>query len=109
MTTRTETTNAPAFGAHGIDWNNVDLTREGFERSRNLIENLTFDALLLEIHCNLPSITAQTVTAQFETDLASRITEAREIFAANLANIVRQCRKERACRVNAPTMTDDLN
>lgn len=87
--------NPPAVGTYGIDWHNIDLGRDGFERSRNLIENLTFETLLLEVYCNLPDINAETVRAQFETDLTSRITEAREIFAANLANIVRQARKER--------------
>lgn len=81
-------------GAFGIDWNNIDL-ESGYERSRNLIENLTFDALMTEISCNLPEINADTVTAQFETDLRSRVDEAREIFRANLENIVAQARKER--------------
>lgn len=75
-------------GAYGIDWSNVDL-KDAFQSSRNLIEGLTFDTLLLEINCNLREINAATVTAQFETDLRSRIDEAREIFRDNLNNIVR--------------------
>lgn len=90
-----ETKNPSAVGSYGLDWKNVDLT-DGYESSRNLIENLTFDALLLEIHCNLREINPQTVAAQFETDLESRIEEAREIFSANLAKLVRHARKERA-------------
>ena len=86
--------NTPAVGSYGIDWGNVDLN-SGWERSRNLIDNLTFDDLLLEIRCNLPEINAATVTAQFEEDLRTRIDEAREIFRANLENIVAQARKER--------------
>lgn len=80
--------------SYGTDWDNVDLTN-GLERDRNLIEKLTFDDLLLEIGCNLPEINADTVTAQFEEDLRTRIDEAREIFRANLENIVAQARKER--------------
>lgn len=87
--------NPPAVGTYGIDWNNVDLI-SAFESSRNLIENLTFDALLLEINCNLREINPATVRAQFETDLQSRVTEARSIFAANLDNIVAHARMERA-------------
>lgn len=90
-----KTKNPPAIGSYGIDWNNVDLT-DSFNSSRNLIEGLAFDALLLEISCNLRDITPATVAAQFETDLQSRVSEAREIFAANLANIVEHARKERA-------------
>lgn len=86
--------NPPAVGAYGIDWNNVDLDSPS-ETSHNLIEGLTFDALLLEINCNLPEINAETVTAQFESDLQSRISEARDIFRTNLKNIVRHTRKER--------------
>jgi hypothetical protein len=89
------TKNPTAIGSYGIDWNNVDLT-DSYESSRNLIENLTFDALLLEVDCNLPVINAQTVAAQFELDLQSRIDEARETFSANLANIVEHAQKERA-------------
>ena len=92
---KTVTKNPPAVGSYGIDWNNVDL-KDAFNSSRNLIENLTFDVLLLEINCNLREINAETVRAQFEMDLQSRVTEAREIFAKNLANIVSHARKERA-------------
>lgn len=86
--------NPPAVGSYGIDWNNIDLDSP-FESSRNLIENLTFDSLLLEINCNLRDINHTTVTAQFETDLKSRIQEARDIFKSNLTNIVRHAKKER--------------
>lgn len=87
--------NPPAVGVYGIDWGNVDLDSP-FESSQELIDGLTFDALLLEIGCNLREITPQTVTAQFEEDLQTRIIEARDIFAANLANIVQHASKERA-------------
>ena len=87
--------NPPTVGAYGIDWNNVDLNSPS-ESSRDLIESLTFDDLLLEVGCNLWDINAATVRAQFEEDLQGRIEEARSIFAANLANIVSHARKERA-------------
>jgi len=87
--------NPPAVGSYGIDWNNIDLDSPS-EASHNIIEGLTFDALLLEINCNLRDINAETVTEQFETDLQSRIREARDIFRMNLKNIVRHARKERA-------------
>jgi len=86
--------NPPAVGSYGIDWNNVDLN-DSFESSRNLIENLTFDSLLLEIGCNIREINTAAVTAQFEHDLQSRVREAREIFKANLGNIVSHAQKTR--------------
>jgi hypothetical protein len=69
-----------------------------YETSLNLIENLTFDTLLLEIECNCRTIDAQSVTQQFEEDLRSRIQSAREIFQANLQSIVRKAKLTRASR-----------
>lgn len=78
---------------YGTDWSNLDLS--GHERDLCLIDPLTFNALLLEIRCNLREINIATVTAQFESDMQSRIDEARTIFRDNLQNIIAQARKER--------------
>ena len=80
---------------YGTDWNNIDM-HSPYETSLNLIENLTFDTLLLEIGCNCEKIDEQTVTAQFEEDLRSRIESAREIFQANLESIIRKAKLVRA-------------
>lgn len=77
-----------------IDWNNVNLN-SGYERDQHLIDPLSFDTLLLEIHCNLRDINEQTVTQQFEEDLQYRITEARYVFKANLTNIVNKALEDR--------------
>jgi len=80
----------------GIDWNNVNL-KDSYERSRNILEPYSFDILLLEVECNLRDVNAATVTAQFESILQAKVAEAREIFAANLENIVvnaQECRAE---------------
>lgn len=77
-----------------MDWNNIDL-ENGYERDQNIIDPLSSDTLLLEIECNLKSINRATVREQFETDLQSRIESAREIFEANLDNIVAYAQKER--------------
>ena len=82
MSTTTEN-----IGMYGIDWSNVDLS-DGYNRDRNIIEPLSFADLLLEINCNLRDITPETVIQQFETDLKSRIEEAREIMRDNLQNVV---------------------
>ena len=78
-----------------MDWNNVDLT-DSYERDQTILDPYSFDALLLEISCNLKEINEKTVTAQFNETLNDRIMEAKEIFAANLKNIVNQARKERS-------------
>ena len=71
----------------GINWENVNLS-DGYERNQNIIDPLSFDALLLEINCNLSNINAETVKKQFEEDLKSRIESAREVFENNLRNII---------------------
>ena len=77
-----------------MNWNKIDLNSPS-ERSQDLIDGLSFATLMLEIECNLPTIDEKTVTSQFELDLQIRIEEARDIFAHNLKNIVKQAKKER--------------
>lgn len=76
-----------------MDWNNVDLNSH--ERDAYIIDPYSFDTLLLEISCNLREINHETVTAQFNESLNSKIQSAMEVFAANLDNIVKQAKKER--------------
>lgn len=70
-----------------MDWNNVNL-KSDYERNQNIIDPLSFDTLLLEISCNIKNINDQTIKQQFETDLQNRINSAREVFEANLKNIM---------------------
>ena len=79
-----------------MNWNNVDLKDGSSERDSNLIDGLTFDALLLEIHCNIKEINEDTVKQQFMEDLNNRVQEAWDVFKVNLNNIVKQAKKERA-------------
>jgi hypothetical protein len=76
------------YQVNAVDWKNINL-HSSYERSLNLIENLTFNCLLLEIECNLPEINEETVRKQFEEDLNSRIEEAKAVFEDNLANLVK--------------------
>ena len=82
---------------YGTDWNNIDM-HSPHETSLNLIENLTFDTLLLEIECNCEKIDERSVTQQFEEDLRSRVAEARVIFQTNLESIIRKAKLTRASR-----------
>jgi len=77
-----------------MNWNNVNL-KSNFERNQNIIDPLSFDTLLLEISCNVQEINEETVLAQFETDLKSRIQSAREIMLSNLDNIVKDAQEYR--------------
>ncbi|MGL5032645.1 MAG: hypothetical protein ACRC6M_02460 [Microcystaceae cyanobacterium] len=69
------------------DWKNVDLNSP-CDRGLELINGLSFETLLLEIHCNLREINKETVKELFEDDLQSRIKSARKVFNDNLENIV---------------------
>ena len=80
-----------------MDWNNIDFTSE-YETSREILTGYTFDTLLLEISCNLRDINKETVKKQFETELQNRIRESREIFEANLTNIVKEAKRYRAIK-----------
>lgn len=61
---------------------------DGHEIDLNILEPISFEELLLEVQCNLPSITKETISAQFEENLAAKVREAREVFRANLPNLL---------------------
>jgi hypothetical protein len=79
-----------------MNWNNIDLKEGSHERGALLIDPLTFNNLLLEIGCNVPEVTKESVKAQFFEDLNSRMEEARFVFEANLDNILKQAKEERS-------------
>ena len=76
------------------DYSNIDLN-SGYQKDLNIIDPLSFADLLLEINCNLPTINEWTVRRQFEEDLQRTIEAAREIFEANLSNIVKHANNHR--------------
>lgn len=79
---------------HAMNWKNVNLT-DPYERDQNLLDGYSFDTLLLEISCNVREITPETVRAQFEESLKSKVNCARDVFNANLDNITAQAITER--------------
>ena len=78
---------------YGVDWTNVNLT-DSCQRDQPILDAYTFDTLLLEISCNLPEISKETVTAEFEKQLQSKIRSARKVFVNNVDNIVNQAKAE---------------
>lgn len=79
---------------YGTDWSNIDLT-SSWERQLNIIDPLSFADLLLEVNCNLPKINEQSVRRQFEEDLQRTVDSAREVFEANLRNVVKHAKTYR--------------
>lgn len=77
-----------------MDWNNVDLN-SNYERDQDFLTGYSFDTLLLEISCNLRDINEKTVRDHCYNELNNRIREAKEIFEANLKNIIKDAKKYR--------------
>lgn len=77
-----------------MNWDNVNLN-DGYEREQNILDPLDFDTLLLEINCNCRDINEETIRGQFELDLKIKMDSARDIFEANLNNLLNKALEER--------------
>ena len=78
-----------------MDYSSIDFNSD-YERNSNLLDGYDFDTLFLEISCNLREINEETVKQQFYESLNSKIQSAKDIFNANLKNIVKYAQEERA-------------
>ena len=78
-----------------MDYLNIDLNSD-YERNTDILDGYNLDTLFLEISCNLREINEETVKKQFYESLNSKIQSAKEIFNANLQNIVKYAQEERA-------------
>lgn len=78
-----------------MDYLNIDLNSD-YERNADILDGYNLDTLFLEISCNLREINEETVKKQFYESLNSKIQSAKDIFNANLKNIVKHAQEERA-------------
>ena len=78
-----------------MDYLNIDLTSD-HERNTDILDGYNLDTLFLEISCNLREVNEETVKKQFYESLNSKIQCAKDIFNANLKNIVKYAQEERA-------------
>ena len=78
-----------------MDYLNIDLNSD-YERNADILDGYNLDTLFLEISCNLREINEETVKKQFYESLNSKIQSAKDIFNANLKNIVKYAQEERA-------------
>ena len=78
-----------------MDYSNIDFNSD-YERNSNLLDGYDFETLFLEISCNLREINEETVKQQFYESLNSNIQSAKDVFNANLQNIVKYAQEERA-------------
>jgi len=77
-----------------MNWNNIDLNSPS-ERDAKILEPYSFDTLLLEISCNLKEVNKETIKKHFLESLESKIQCAKDVFEANLNNIVSKATEER--------------
>ena len=78
-----------------MDYFNIDLNSD-HERNADILDGYNLETLFLEISCNLREINEETVKKQFYESLNSKIQSAKDIFNANLKNIVKYAQEERA-------------
>ena len=78
-----------------MDYLNINLNND-HERNTDILDGYDLETLFLEISCNLPEINEETVKKQFYESLNSKIQSAKDIFNANLKNIVKYAQEERA-------------
>ena len=78
-----------------MDYLNINFSND-YERNSNILDGYDFDTLFLEISCNLREINEETVKQQFYESLNSNIQSAKDVFNANLKNIVKYAQEERA-------------
>lgn len=77
-----------------MNWSNIDLN-SSYEASQDILDGYSFETLLLEIHCNLKVINKETVKQHFENELKMKIQSARDIFEANIENVVKKAIEEK--------------
>ena len=78
-----------------MDFLNINLNND-HERNTNILDGYDLETLFLEISCNVTEINEETVKQQFYESLNSKIQSAKDIFNANLQNIVKYAQEERA-------------
>ena len=78
-----------------MDYLNINLNSD-HERNTDILDGYDLETLFLEISCNLREINEETVKQQFYESLNSKIQSAKDIFNANLKNIVKYAQEERA-------------
>ena len=78
-----------------MDYFNIDL-KSDYERNLDILDGYNLETLFLEISCNVTEINEETVKKQFYESLNSKIQCAKDIFNANLKNIVKYAQEERA-------------
>ena len=78
-----------------MDYLNIDLSNDQ-ERNTDILDGYDLETLFFFFFCNLTEINEETVKQQFYESLNSKIQSAKDIFNANLKNIIKYAQEERA-------------
>ena len=63
--------------------------------SDNLLDGLTFDELILTVHCNCRTINKAAVVAELKSIVASRLEDMKELLERNIDRIMEEAKKGR--------------
>lgn len=77
-----------------MNWNNIDL-QSPYETSRNVLDSITSDDLLLCFDHNVRDLNSLSITQEFEANLERAVESARDVFKANLLNYLREAKARR--------------
>ena len=77
-----------------MNWNQIDL-QSPYETSRNVLDPITSDDLLLCFEHNVRDINSLSITKEFEANLERAVESARDVFKANLLNYLREAKARR--------------
>lgn len=63
--------------------------------SDNLLDGITFDDLILAVHCNCREITPTAVMREFKEIMASRMQDTEFLLEQNMDEVIREAKKGR--------------
>jgi|DEB0MinimDraft_3_1074331.scaffolds.fasta_scaffold37212_3 polynucleotide 5'-kinase involved in rRNA processing len=78
-----------------MNWENIDLS-SGYERSRNVLDAINSDEILLCLEHNVRELTEKTIQAEFDEMLSRAVSSARDVFRANRANYLKSALSSRS-------------
>lgn len=68
---------------------------DDLDRSDSLLDGITFDDLILAVHCNCRVITPEAVRKEFEDFLELRMIDTRYLLESNMNEIIAEAKKGR--------------
>jgi len=82
-----------------MTWNNVNMNSD-YEKEQNIVDPYNFNALLLEIQCNIKkeNITKENIIKQFNESLRNNLDSAKEVMESNIENIIKEAKKTAAIK-----------